>query len=190
MTIENLNEAVLIPYSNTHTKKVCEWFRRESIVKWLDMGLGKQNLTDLELHILFCNPNNKVFLYGPEKSRLVGLMSLNGYTHEMGLGEVWGLRGEKGGGRNLTVSAFLRTIATGFLDFDREVISTWVAEPNILSHRVHDKCGFRSTGRLRSAHVLENKRCDRILYDVTKQEFAAIYPNIQSLNGKTFAKKK
>ncbi|SMF37448.1 GNAT family N-acetyltransferase [Pseudobacteriovorax antillogorgiicola] len=176
----DLNESILVPYDKSYFEKARRWLQRESVSKWLDMGLGKQKLSDIELHVFLLNHNNKIFLYGPSEDNLVGLMCLNGFTHRMGLGEVWGIRGEAGGSRYLTISAFLRVIATGFFDCNLESISTWVAEPNFLSHKVHERCGFKPTGRLRQAYVLDGRRCDRILYDVTREEFSRAYPNVLS----------
>ncbi|NRA64247.1 MAG: GNAT family N-acetyltransferase [Pseudobacteriovorax sp.] len=186
MDLKKINDVLLVPYAKHHVPLVKEWLSRDSITKWLDMGHGKQKLNDLELRNFIINPNNKIFLYGPSEDCLVGLMCLNGITHKMGLGEVWGLRGAPGGTRDLTTFAFLKVIATGFLEFDRKVISTWVAEPNRLSHRVHENCGFKPTGRLRDAHLLDGKRCDRVLYDITYSEFEERYPLVSSILGHRF----
>src|SRR5687768_6506925 len=105
----------------------------------------------------------------------------------MGTAEVWGVRGGyAGGGANFSVSALLATSASGFLDLEREVIASWVVEGNGMSLAMHRHLGMCEVGRVRGRHVMKGRRCDRLLFDMTRAEFGERYPDVPSESGVTY----
>lgn len=171
------------PYDKTDIDTVHPWLSETHRNKWLDLGSGRQNLGKGETQILLHNVRHRAFLYGPSEENWVGLIVLSGIDHAMGVSEIWGLRGRAGGPRDTTVSAFLRLLATAFVDYNREVVSTWVVENNVLSRRLHTLIGMTETGRHRGWHVMDGKRWDRILYDYHKDEFLMRFPRVPAASG-------
>lgn len=122
----------------------------------------------------------------PGQDEPLGLICLNDSVNLMGSAEAWGVRGVYSGApANISASAFVLALATGFVDLNREVIGSWVVDCNQFSVAMHLKLGFRETGRMRSRHFMNGRHYDRVLFDMTRAEFAERYPDVPSENGLT-----
>jgi|GEM_PF-3785355 len=163
------------------------WIADKKIHRWLDMGNGRQIITKMQLYSMLMSTKTYARLFGLPGESPVGLICINDIDNLMGTAEMWGLRGVYSSGpANIATAAALAALATGFLDYDREVMSTWVVDANHYSLRIHHKLGLKEVGRVRSRHVMDGKRHDRLLFDITREEFAALYPDVPSENGVTF----
>lgn len=172
----------LHPVDGTHAHIIDGWFRDERARHWLDLGSGRQQMPARELLLMLIGPRCHARLFRlPGSAVFLGLVCLNDFRNEMGSAEVWGLRGFYGRTvPNVTAAAFLSVVAEGFLHLGREVIGSWVVEGNAFSISMLEKLGMRCTGRQRARHRINGRLHDRLLFDVTRQEFAAAYPLIAS----------
>lgn len=124
----------------------------------------------------------------PGSTEIHGLVCLGDVTNLMKSADVWGVRGSyTSGPAQASVAAFLLVLANGFLDLDRQVIGSWIVDGNQFSIVMHQRLGLKETGRQRGRHVSNGLRSDRLLYDITREEFAQRFPHVPSESGRTFA---
>lgn len=160
------------------------WFAPPAVHHWFDFGHGCQQISRASLQALVGSRRNWARLFCGEDGRAVGYMNLSGVDNLMGTAEISGLRGDFAPGpRNLTGAAFLATLATGFYDFDRALIATWVVASNRPSLAVHRRTGMVEVGRQRQRHVINGERLDRICFDMTREEFCARHQHVLSDGG-------
>ncbi len=166
---------------------IAGWMEDKKIHQWLDMGGGRQVVSKMQLHSMLMSQRTHARLFGMPGSLSIGLICINDVDNLMGTADMWGLRGvyEKGPS-NIATAAALVGLATGFIDFKREVMRTWVVDGNHRSLLIHRKLGLREVGKARSCHVMDGKRYDRHLFDMTRDEFANLYPDVPSESGTTF----
>jgi RimJ/RimL family protein N-acetyltransferase len=178
----------LFPMRAEHIDLVASWISDEKARCWLDLGGGRQELPKRNLYLKLTDTRNCTRLFRmPGTQTLLGLVCLNDVTNEMGSADVWGVRGAYASGpANISVAAFLMMLATGFLDLDRHVIASWIVEGNEFSIAMHRRLGLVETGRQRNRHRMNGRQYDRLLFDITRDEFAARFPRVPSESGRTF----
>lgn len=179
----------LFPVGPQHMDQVHSWICDEKARCWLDLGGGQQSLPKRNLYLLLTSARNHARLFRvPGTDAPLGLVCLNDARNEMGSADVWGMRGQFAGGPpNVSVAAFLLILANGFLDLDRHVIGSWIVESNQLSIAMHHRLGLKESGRQRGRHRMNGRHFDRLLFDITRDEFAARFPHVPSQSGRTFA---
>jgi RimJ/RimL family protein N-acetyltransferase len=163
------------------------WISDEKARVWLDLGAGRQSLSQREFFLLLTSPRNHARLFrAPEGGEALGLSCLNDVTNLMGSADIWGMRGLYARGpRNMAAASMLLMLADGFVDHDRAVIGSWIADGNIFSVGMHERLGMRQTGRQRARHRIGEVYYDRLLFDMTREEFAARYPDVAASSGAT-----
>jgi RimJ/RimL family protein N-acetyltransferase len=166
---------------------VHRWICDEKARAWLDLGGGRQTLSTRELFLLLTSPRNHARLFrAPEGGEPLGLSCLNDVTNLMGSADIWGMRGLYARGpRHMAAASMLLMLADGFIDHGRSVIGSWIAEGNVLSIGMHERLGMRQTGRQRARHRIGASHYDRLLFDMTSDEFAARYPDVAAGSGAT-----
>ncbi len=179
----------LLALGPEHAETVHGWFSDEKVRPWLDLGGGRQQLPKRELFLLLTGARSLTRLVRvPGCSQPFGLVCLGDVTNEMGSADIWGVRGTFAAGPgNVSVAAFLLMLATGFIDRDRAVIGSWIVEGNQFSIAMHERLGLRQTGRQRGRHLCDGLRRDRLLYDITRAEFAERFADVPAESGRSFA---
>ena len=76
-------------------------------------------------------------------------------------------------------------LATAFVDLGREVVGSWIVDGNLFSVAMHVKLGFRECGRQRHRHLMNGRHHDRLLFDLTRSEFAARFGAVPAESGRT-----
>lgn len=93
----------------------------------------------------------------------IGLVALDGIDAIDGIANLWFVLGEREfGGRGHTARAIDALCATNPMQLD--VVSAWVAEPNVASLRCLARAGFAQAGRIEGAVALPEGRAARILF--------------------------
>jgi hypothetical protein len=179
----------LCPLLPAHAEMVKGWIDDERARCWLDLDSGRQQMDTRPLYLMLTGARCHARLTRmPGSEHYGGLVCLNDSRNEMGSAGVWGLRGDYGPSvPNIAVAAFLVMLATGFLDLQREVIGSWVVDGNQFSVAMHERLGLQLTGRQRARHRMNGRLHDRLLFDITRDEFAERYPKVASEAGRTFA---
>lgn len=180
-----------VPVAAADAEKIAGWIADDKAREWLDLGSGRQQMGARELFLMLTSPRNHARLFhlpGDPARVPLGLVCLNDVANQMGSADVWGVRGAYAGGpRNLSVAAFLGMLATGFVDHGRAVIGSWVVEGNGLSVLMHRRLGLTESGRQRQRHRMGGCLHDRLLFDITRAEFAERYPLVCAESGRCMA---
>jgi RimJ/RimL family protein N-acetyltransferase len=170
-----------------HSALLHRWITDPKAVRWLDLGGGRQSMSERDLFLMITSRRNHARLFClPDTQKPLMLICLNDVVNLMGSAEAWCVRGVyEGGPLNVAAAAGVLALANGFVDLEREVICAWVVESNEFSSAVHRKVGFKQTGRIRSRHLMNGRHLDRLLYDITRAEFADLYPDVPAESGRT-----
>lgn len=178
----------LFPVGPGHAALVHGWIDDDKARPWLDLGSGRQSLAKRDLYVMLTSPRTWARLFRlPGSDVPLGLVCLNDVANEMGSAEVWGVRGcyDASAPPNTSVAAFLLALANGFIERERAVIGSWVVDGNALSVGMHRLLGMTETGRQRQRHAMGARRLDRLLFDMTRAEFAARFPAVAGESGRT-----
>jgi RimJ/RimL family protein N-acetyltransferase len=175
------------PVRAEHAELIWSWVNDDKARTWLDLGSGRQTISKRDLYLLVTSPRNHARLFHRVGGgQPLGLVCLNDARNLMGSADIWGIRGVYDREtRNAAAASFLLTIATGFLDLGRTVIGSWVCDGNSITVGMHRRLGFVETGRLRARHVVNGVAYDRLLFDLTRDEFMTRYPDVPSETGVT-----
>lgn len=107
-----------------------------------------------------------------EGRRLIGTVSFHGTNHQRGTAELGIAIGDKSAWGQGYGSEAVRLMADyGFTFLGLHTIYLWHIAFNVRGHRAYLKAGFKIAGRIRSADVFDGQRYDRILMDLTREEF-------------------
>jgi RimJ/RimL family protein N-acetyltransferase len=179
----------LLPMQACDARTVSGWLADPRARCWLDLDSGRQEMDERSLFLMLTGRRCHARLTrAPGSAQPFGLVCLNDCANEMGSAGIWGVRGHYGPSLpNAAVAAFLLQLANGFLELEREVIGSWVVEGNQFSVAMHERLGLRLTGRQRARHRMNGRLHDRLLFDITRSEFAQRYPDVPSETGRTFA---
>lgn len=180
----------LFPVAAEHADLLSAWVSHDEARPWLDLGGGRQELPTRQLYMMLTGPRTHTRLFRlPGEDRPRGLVALLNANDAMGGAELWTVRDLTipRPRRGLVEGAILRLFATAFLELDRHVIGAWIVETNARSHKLTDGVGMRRCGVQRARHVIDGQRLDRVLYDITRDEFAQAWPTVPSENGHRFA---
>jgi RimJ/RimL family protein N-acetyltransferase len=154
-------------------RTVLGWLEQDRVHKWLDFGEGRTTLTEGQFTFLIKNPANRINLFcDVETGTPVGIIGLQGVRHNARIASQWGLRGNFDvGARWIALDAVLRNLEVAFEQLGLNAVQAWCVEVNRASLAVTRKAGFKDQGRMRVSHLMDGKLYDRILLDITAQEF-------------------
>ncbi len=182
-----LPKVTLAKVKSEDIRMLHSWLSDERVYRWLDMGGGRQLLSVLQLQSLMMSSRTYARLASVPGMPAFGFVCLNDAQNLMGTAELWYLRGRYSGEPSrVMMSAILSVLASGFLDLKHAVISAWVADGNQSSLRLQQQIGMQQVGRQRARHVMDGQRHDRILFDMTLDEFGSRYPKLVSEQGLTY----
>jgi RimJ/RimL family protein N-acetyltransferase len=175
------------PVGFDHADMLHAWLSDDRVCCWLDFGGGRQQLTKLALYALLTSKRNLARLFHPAGDATpIGLVCMTDIDNPMGSSEVWGMRGLYGTApKHIATSAMLTALATGFVDQGREVMGSWLVDGNAPSMQIHRKLGLTETGRQRARHRMHGRLHDRVLFDITREEFIQRFPDVPSETGRT-----
>lgn len=190
-TIENieLSHVNLTPVTPNDFELIFEWLADPKTSRWLDMGGGRQTLSRLQFQAFMANPKMRMFLYGEMNSPPVGFLAINDIGNLMNVAEIWGIRGRKGGAHDLAMAAFVRILATAFVDFNCEVVWTGVLENNHRSIRVHKLLEMPQVGILRARHLFNGRRVNKIIFEFLRKEFENQFGLVKAISGLILSEK-
>lgn len=182
----------LKPIHTEHAQMLHAWVNAPRAKCWLDFGGGRRDISKRNLFLMVTSARNHARLFSlPGEAQALGLICLNDATNLMGSAEAWCVRGVyQQGPLNVTASAALLALANAFIDLEREVVGAWVVDCNCLSIAMHLKLGLKQTGRMRDRHLVQGRRRDRLLFDMTRSEFAERYPNVPAESGRTIRERR
>lgn len=162
----------LLTLDESNLAQVSGWMSQPENYRWLDFGRGSQPLALTTLRVLAQRPNHVLRVFVDEHGQPIGLVALSNVNLGFMTALLWYVLGEKThAGKGYTSRAVAALLHAGFGDMALEAINAWVVEENHASIRVLERNGFRQTGRQRQCHVVDGRRCDRILFDLLACEF-------------------
>ncbi len=139
----------------------------------LDFGGGRSALSAREL--LYMARSKAHFLrtvHEQATDRLEGVVGVMGVDNPHGVATIWGARPILMPPAGYSVVNLTRAICRWIFENTAvRSIQTWVLEVNKFSVTTTISAGFTPTGRMRSAHVYRGRRFDRLLFDLTAEEF-------------------
>jgi RimJ/RimL family protein N-acetyltransferase len=107
-----------------------------------------------------------------EGARLIGGVSLMNIKHRHGTAELGIAIGDKSAwGQGYGTEAVRLICDYGFTFLNLYNISLWFLSINERGRRAYEKAGFRPAGRVRGAVALNGRRYDKVLMDITREDF-------------------
>ena len=107
-----------------------------------------------------------------EGQRMIGNVGLMSVNHQHGTAELGIAIGDKSAWGRGYGSEAVRLIADyGFTFLGLHTIYLWHASFNERGHHAYLKAGFKVAGRLRGVILFDGRRYDRIVMDITREEF-------------------
>jgi RimJ/RimL family protein N-acetyltransferase len=107
-----------------------------------------------------------------EGQRLIGNVSFHSIDYRRGLTELGIAIGDKTAwGLGYGSEAVRLMCDYGFTFLGLHTISLWHVAFNERGHRAYLKAGFKEAGRLRGAELFDGQHYDRILMDITREDF-------------------
>jgi hypothetical protein len=146
----------------------------------LDFGRGRDAPSARELLYMANSKSHFIrTVHDNVSNRFEGVIGIMDIDNFHGVAVIWGarpllLRPRCSDASNITRSA-CRWV---FQNTPVQCIQAWSIEFNRPSIRAMTRAGFIETGRHRSAHIYNGKRYDRILFDLTADEFYAYELNL------------
>ena len=83
---------------------------------------------------------------------------------------------DKNKGKGFGIQAYNLMLAYGFLTLGLVRITAYVLEGNVVSQKLHSRCGFVKEGLLRNAVFKNGKYANVIAYSILREEFAKLNP--------------
>lgn len=111
-------------------------------------------------------------IHDPVSGRLEGVVGIMGLDNLHGVATIWGARPVlRPPARSTAVSQIRAACQWVFGNTSVRAIQAWAVQDNAISVRTLLRAGFTATGRHRSAHVRNGRRLDRLLFDITADDF-------------------
>ncbi len=147
------------------------WLAQKENYQWLDFGNGRQLVTPALLKIMAQRETHFLRAYTSDRDDTpIGILGLNNVDRVFKTATFWGVSGEKSfrnRGYSTIASSKLMTLAFQVLGLHS--VNTWTVEGNP-SLRTIKRLGFRFVGRQRQCHSIDDRPCDRLLFDLLASE--------------------
>ncbi|HEX7952953.1 MAG TPA: GNAT family protein [Burkholderiales bacterium] len=155
--------------------QAASWLACKQNYQWLDFGSGRQVVTPAVLKIMLHKDSNFMRVYtSDDDGTPIGLVGLNNVDRVYGTATFWGLSGDKSfGSRGYSTLASSKLMTLAFGSLGLASVNTWAVEGNP-SIRTIERLGFRFIGRLRRCHYIDDRPCDRLLFDLLAEEHTEI----------------
>lgn len=167
---------ILKPIDNPSVELVATWMAEKENYQWLDFGNGSQPLSPLALKFMTQKDSHLLRIFTADKDETpIGLVALSNVNHNFRTAMLWYVLGNKDyAGQGCTTRAVSQILALGFLKLGLEAVNAWALEQNTASIRVLERNRFRLIGRQRRCHYIDNRPCDRLLFDMLASEYTEI----------------
>lgn len=143
------------------------------VCRWLSAEWRNTQVSPRVLGTMACkNRCNAVFLVLDDKGEPTGVIGLSDI--EDGTANWWGaLESMQARGRGLMTRALEALLEHAFFTLGVHSVYGWCMEPNHPSRRLFERLGFRLAGSLRLACLLDEAPVDKLLFDITREEYLA-----------------
>ncbi|NVN09779.1 GNAT family N-acetyltransferase [Nguyenibacter vanlangensis] len=152
---------------------ISEWLEPKTVHQWLDFGGGRQTYTPQGMHIASRSPANMIRVVTTEPDgRPIGVVALAHINTVFGTAMIWGLRPRLRPPARTNMAREMRALMReAFETLDLRSVHAFVADGNTISCAGMLAAGFVDVGRQRQCHVIDGEVYDRILFDITREEF-------------------
>lgn len=152
---------------------ISKWLEPKSVHQWMDFGGGRQTFTPQGMYIASRSPANMIrVIYSEPDGRPVGVVALANINMTFGSAMIWGLRPRLRPAARSNMAREMRILMReAFESLGLRSVHAFVAEGNKLSRGGMLAAGFIEVGRQRQCHVIDGEVRDRILFDITRDEF-------------------
>ena len=151
---------------------IVTWLEEPEIAKWLDFGAGRA-VTTAAFKLGIARGMERIFMFSPEdEDTPAGVVGLSQIHPKFRTAMLWYALGDRRlSGRGLTTQAVLDVLEAGFGEVGLDAINAWTVVENRPSARILEKAGFRLIGRQRRCHYIDDRPCDRLLFDRLSSRF-------------------
>lgn len=144
---------------------IAEWLVRPETAKWLDFGIGRA-ITATALKLGIARGMEKIFTYSGEDEMPIGVVGLSKIDPRFRTAMLWYALGKPAmSGRGLTTQAVDSVLKIAFGQLELGAINAWTVVENRPSAQILENNGFRLIGRQRRCHYIDDRPCDRLLFD-------------------------
>jgi RimJ/RimL family protein N-acetyltransferase len=150
-------------FANLETTQLLGWpgriFLPEQEHEWYDN------------YVKFSERERTYAIVARDQQRLIGNVSLTGISHINNRAELGVVLSPDATGRGYGREAIRLMCDYGFTFLNLHVIYLWYVSYNVRARKSYDAVGFRETGRIPGARLLNGTRYDDVLMAVTRTEF-------------------
>lgn len=158
--------------SQAGASRVEHWLSDPSISRWMDFGGGRQILSSVAIRVLARSRSHFIRMICDDEGSPFAIVGLQHVDSQFRNAMLWYLRSNEGRNNGIRASEFVSTIVDyGFRSLGLLSVHAWVAEGNIPSIALLRRLRFNESGRMRLSHRIDDVPCDRILFDITRDEF-------------------
>lgn len=146
------------------------------VCRWLSAEWRNTQVSPRALGTMACkNRRNAVFIVLDDQCEPAGVIGLSDI--EDGTANWWGaLESAQVRGKGLMTGALKALLDHAFDTLGMRSVYGWCMEPNTPSRRLFERLGFRRSGTLRAACLLDGAPVDKLLFDITRDEHLASRP--------------
>lgn len=147
------------------------WLTNENNNIWLDSVFRENVFDDTRIAIMLMKKSNKTYIYEAQ-GKMAGVIGLTNIDMNNRSGMLWYVLGEKVFAMTgITTEAAKIFTKMCFNEFCLHSINAWSVIDNKASCRILEKNGFKLIGRQRECHYVGNIYKDRLLFDITIEDF-------------------
>ncbi len=157
------------PLTPDHFATVAQWLSAPEVNQWLTSEWRGRTIDPTVIAVAVRNKRNRLFLVRSDGAAC-GLVALADVDPIDKVAMIWYALGDPAtGGRGVITQAVQLLVKVAFDELGIEALHAWIIEDNDRSKRVLEKNAFRQAGRLRQASVHNERRLDRIYFDLIRQ---------------------
>jgi RimJ/RimL family protein N-acetyltransferase len=160
------------PATDDDLPTIVTWLEEPETAKWLDFGAGHV-VTAAAFKLGIARGTERIFIFSPEEGDApAGIIGLSHIHPQFRTAMLWYALGDQRlSGRGLTTQAVLAVLEIAFGGVGLDAINAWTVVENRPSARILEKAGFRLIGRQRRCHYIDDRPCDRLLFDRLSNRF-------------------
>jgi len=151
------------------------WLANKNNNIWLDSMFREDAFDDIRIAVMFMKKSNKTYIYEVH-GKMAGIVGLTDIDLNNRSGMLWYVLGDKAFARTgITTEAVKIFTKMCFNEFGLHSIHAWSVIDNKASCRILEKNGLKLIGRQRECHYMGNIYKDRLLFDITIEDFNKLY---------------